>query len=101
MVIKNQSSIEDGATVVSTGYVASNDTPEESYESIFAVAANRFSRAKPSTREGAGETREDGGKIMRGNALDKVGEEGGQEARRIKQQEVAGQVQFWDVWGCY
>ena len=35
VVIKNQSSIEDGATVVSTGYVASNDTPEESYVSIF------------------------------------------------------------------
>ena len=43
VVIKNQSSIEDGATVVSTGYVASNDTPEESYESIFTEAANRFS----------------------------------------------------------
>jgi hypothetical protein len=38
-VIKNQNSIEDGAT----GDVAINDTPEESYESIFAEAANRFS----------------------------------------------------------
>jgi hypothetical protein len=27
-VIKNQNSIEDGATVVSSGYVAINDTPE-------------------------------------------------------------------------
>ena len=34
---------EDGATVESTGYVAINDTPEESYESVFAEAANRFS----------------------------------------------------------
>ena len=42
-VIKNQNSIEDGFTVVSTGYLAINDTPEESYESIFAEAANRFS----------------------------------------------------------
>jgi hypothetical protein len=38
-VIKNQNSIEDGAT----GDVPINDTPEESYESISAEAANRFS----------------------------------------------------------
>ena len=42
---------EDVAAVQATGYVASNDTPEESYESIFAVAVNRFSRAKPSTNQ--------------------------------------------------
>ena len=40
---------EDVAAVQATGYVASKDTTEESYESIFAVAVNRFSRAKPST----------------------------------------------------
>ena len=83
---------EEVAAVQATGYVASNDTPEESYESIFAVAANRFSRAKPSTTEGTGEMGKDGRKIMRGNTWDRMGEKEGQEARRIKQQEVAGQA---------
>ena len=48
LVNKNKNSIEDGAT------------PEESCESIFAEAANRFSSpismAKPSTMESTGET---------------------------------------------
>ena len=46
LVNKNKNSIEDGAT------------PEESCESIFAEAANRFSNlmAKPSTMESTGET---------------------------------------------
>jgi hypothetical protein len=43
LVTKNKNSIGDSATVESSGYVAINDTPEGSYESIFAEAANRFS----------------------------------------------------------
>ena len=54
------------------------------------MAANRFSRARPSTM---GEDQVDKErKIMRGNTRDRSGEEGGQEARRIKQQEVADQA---------
>ena len=64
---ESQDANEDVSAVEATGYVASKDTTEESYESIFAVTANRFSRAKPSTTEGTGKIREDGMKIMRGN----------------------------------
>ena len=71
------------------GYVASQDTTEERYESIFDVAANRFSRAKPLAMEGGVDN---GRKIMRVNTWDRRGEESGQEARRIKQQVVAGQA---------
>ena len=52
---ESQDANGDVAAVQATGYVASKDTPEESYESIFALAANRFSRAKPSIKEGTGE----------------------------------------------
>ena len=38
------------AAVQATGYVASKDTTEERYESIFAVAANRFSRLELITK---------------------------------------------------
>ena len=73
--------------------MASQDTTEERYESIFDVAANRFSRAKPLAMEVTGEGGVDNGrKIMRGNPWDRRGEESGQEARRIKQQVVAGQA---------
>ena len=50
----------DVAAVQATGYLASKDTPEESYESSFAVAANRLSRAKPSIKGGSGEKGEVG-----------------------------------------
>ena len=114
-VIKNQNSIEDGATVVSSGYVAINDTPEESYESIFAEAANKFSSpismAKPSTMESTGEMVEgkvdNKRKIMKGKILDRMGEEGGQEVvgpghlcqdhREGAEQVQLLQHQFWDV----
>ena len=89
---ESQDATEGVAAVQATGYVTSSDAPGESYESIFAVAANRFSRAKPSNMEGTGDMGEGGRKIMRGNTMDRMGEKEEQEARRIKQQEGAGQA---------
>ena len=60
------------------------------------VAAKRFSRAKPSTIDDTGEVAEGGldagRKMTIGSTWDIREKDRGQEVRRIKQQEVAGQV---------
>ena len=68
-----------------SGYLASNDTTEGRNES--AVAVDRFSRAKSYTKEDAGEMGEDGvangRRKMKGNILEMVGEECGQEGSTV------------------
>ena len=63
--------------------VVSNDATEDIYESIFAVAANRFSRAKPSNIT---DRKDEGGvnrrKKTSGIIWDRMGDDGGQDARQ-------------------
>ena len=63
--------------------IVSNDTTEDTYESIFAVAANRFSRAKPSNiTDRKDEGGVNGRKKTSGIIWDRMGDDGGQDARQ-------------------